>query len=504
MPLFTRKPPSPPIVPTDTITPLHYWDTQPHTKSICVDVTLRFDDVLDPEKVRSSLAHLLTFGDWRKLGARIRQNAAGKLEYHIPAEFDQTRPAFIFTTDQYNILASEYSVVSRLPTAASTPCLYGGTQEFRSFFCSPKSPTTLDGWLYSDLPQLAIHLVQFEDATFLSVTFMHTLMDAMGLSALLNAWSVVLNGEYDKVPIFAGFRDDPLAPLTEDRVSPVPSVVADKLLKGLGFFIFVIRFIFDLLWYRKDSERILVIPGNYIDRMRDEARASLDKEVIDCKKPFLSEGDILVSWGTRAILRAIGTASNRTVTIFNIFSCREILSKIGHIPSAGVALITNAVYPAHTFLSVQEILDKPLHFVASHIRQSLEQQRTKEQLQATMTLQKKEIEKSGRLPVFGDPTSQLIAWTNWHKARLFEVDFSSAVIKPGIKLNTRANPLGMPSYVSPFATTKEMPLRNSCSIIGKDHAGNWWLIFILRDGAWPKIAQQLDSLRGMNGTPDVQ
>jgi hypothetical protein len=73
MHLFRRKPVTPATVPTDHIIPFKYWDDQQHTRSICLDVTFRFDDALDSGKVGASLARLLEIGDWRKLGARLRQ-----------------------------------------------------------------------------------------------------------------------------------------------------------------------------------------------------------------------------------------------------------------------------------------------------------------------------------------------------------------------------------------------------------------------------------------------
>lgn len=73
--LFSKpKPAWPATVPTDTIIPGHYWDSQPIMRAYCIDLTFRFDDVLDTDKMRAALARLLEIGDWRKLGARIRLN----------------------------------------------------------------------------------------------------------------------------------------------------------------------------------------------------------------------------------------------------------------------------------------------------------------------------------------------------------------------------------------------------------------------------------------------
>ena len=39
-----------------------------------LDFTMRFDDVLDPEKLCTALTRLMELGNWRKLGARLRMN----------------------------------------------------------------------------------------------------------------------------------------------------------------------------------------------------------------------------------------------------------------------------------------------------------------------------------------------------------------------------------------------------------------------------------------------
>ena len=41
---------------------------------VLVSWVMRFNDILDADKLRSSLARLLEIGDWRKLGGRLRQN----------------------------------------------------------------------------------------------------------------------------------------------------------------------------------------------------------------------------------------------------------------------------------------------------------------------------------------------------------------------------------------------------------------------------------------------
>lgn len=161
-----RKGTCPPLTaPTDTIIPFHYWDDDDHTRGLSFDITFRFDDVLDHERLRQALSLLLEIGDWRKLGARIRRNANGELKYHVPQRFDDDkRPGFAYSTITYDTKIAEHPQASRLAQphhlhAAGRPSFFGiaytATSEFRSFVRTPDFPDRLEGWLCSDSPQLA-------------------------------------------------------------------------------------------------------------------------------------------------------------------------------------------------------------------------------------------------------------------------------------------------------------------------------------------------------------
>jgi hypothetical protein len=43
----------------------------------------------------------------------------------------------------------------------------------------------------------------------MTVTFLHTLLDGIGLAALFTAWTAVLHGREDEVPLFHRFSKDP-------------------------------------------------------------------------------------------------------------------------------------------------------------------------------------------------------------------------------------------------------------------------------------------------------
>jgi hypothetical protein len=78
-------------VPTDEVLPMHYFDDNPVNRSILIAWTMRFNDVLDADKLHDGLARLLEIGDWRKLGGRIRKGVSSHwIRHHI-----QVRPSVL-------------------------------------------------------------------------------------------------------------------------------------------------------------------------------------------------------------------------------------------------------------------------------------------------------------------------------------------------------------------------------------------------------------------------
>lgn len=66
----------PPFQSGDTVYPVHMLDESKTLREIVVAWTLRFDDVLDADKLHISLSRLLEIGDWRKIGGRLRLKVA--------------------------------------------------------------------------------------------------------------------------------------------------------------------------------------------------------------------------------------------------------------------------------------------------------------------------------------------------------------------------------------------------------------------------------------------
>jgi hypothetical protein len=65
----------------DEVYPLHALDDI-KTNRMFLSWIMRFNDVLDAEKLRDSLSRLLAIGDWRKLGGRLRFKVRMRTEPH--------------------------------------------------------------------------------------------------------------------------------------------------------------------------------------------------------------------------------------------------------------------------------------------------------------------------------------------------------------------------------------------------------------------------------------
>lgn len=60
----------------DLVIPLHYFDNNTMFTSITMHAIMVYDEVLNPEKLQSSLSRLIERETWQKLGARLRKGVS--------------------------------------------------------------------------------------------------------------------------------------------------------------------------------------------------------------------------------------------------------------------------------------------------------------------------------------------------------------------------------------------------------------------------------------------
>lgn len=388
------------------------------------------------------------------------------------------------------------------------------SQSYRPYLRDPATPEYLEDWLYSDSPQLAVHVVSFDDATILTVTMPHTLSDAMGLGAFMDAWTKILLGKQDQVPPLVGFggsTDDPLSYLYNGK--PTGSyVLADRLVTGWSRIWYIARSIFELVWWRETETRLTMVPGQLLNKLRESSRRQLkdtqatdetignDGHQTELPLPFLSESDVLFTWWTRIVVRAQSPPPQRTVSLLNLADSRGVLAKMGSSMPARSAVMANAMFPMTSLIPAREFVSKtnptPLGTLSNYVREAIDTQRTEEQLLAHAALIKDSFHKFGHSPVYGESDIHRLVCTNWHRGGFFHLDFSGAIVDSNradaADKKGTGNTRGRPKLITSTWVDQSFLLRNFIVIVGKDALDNWWLMTRVRSKDWKKIEQELD------------
>ncbi|KGO47186.1 Transferase [Penicillium expansum] len=488
---YSSQPRQPDTVSTDDIIPLRFWDTAKSMRGTVLDVSLKFDDVLDTAKLREALDNLFNSHGWNQLGARIRMNN-GRLEYHIPATFDASRPAYHFTISDHEMSINDHELGKALPKAGNKGHIFGTPDEFSSDLRSPDSPTKLDDWLYTDRPQLSIHAVKFNDATILTVTWIHTLADVMGIKTFLTAWSATLRRDEKAVPKLREFRSDPLSELAQ-RTPAESYIYYNRVFGRKDFLWFIGLNILERIRHRQEERRMICLPASSFKHLYSIATTEVqDITSADQKSTsFVSESDVLLAWWVRTLKGALGFRESQQIMVNNALNLRTSADEI--VDSENEVYMGNALCMCPTFLQGSQLADESLGQIALRIRQSLVQQRSTEQAEAMAALQMQTMEKTGYLALVGDPRMVLLSCSNWHKARLYDVDFSPAILPSTSPEERQITIPGKPSYVNGVQHSP-ISFRNVLSVVGKDSAGNWWLTGVLRTSAWVQVEEQLNLL----------
>ncbi|KAM5342903.1 hypothetical protein ACJ41O_013869 [Fusarium nematophilum] len=312
------------------------------------------------------------------------------------------------------------------------PSVQRGPSAFKALGVPPGAPICLEDYLKSDCPQLTLHVVSFTDATLVSLCWPHIAADAMSLREIGAAWSLVLAGRESEVPpMLSAGEKDPMARAGIDRVFVERHALQEQQVQGWRLFLWGIRFILDLLWWRTMETRTVFLPQRAVQELRSEAMASL--AATPSLAPFVSDGDVVVAWlavmATEAIL---ARSSTRTVSIANAFDLRGRSASLFPAEKDKGAYVQNAVFPCWTNLPASHVLfRKPdaLGTVAQAIRESIKTQTTEASVHALARLTRESLDKSGLPPMFGDTSSFVVNMSNWSKARLFEsLDFGPAIV----------------------------------------------------------------------------
>lgn len=420
---------------------------------------------------------------------------SGHLEYHLPVRYDASRPAFRFTTAEHRMSIASHILGSRLPRPGDgSTHFYPSPAEFAPLLRHPQSPLWISDWIYSDIPQLHIHVVVFQDATLITITHLHTSFDAMTRAAFIKAWAASVSGRDQDIPRCIPIDHDPFAGVGKEKASARNYVYYEHLFSWPAVITFLLRLLFDILWHWKEEEHTFRLPGRCVDRMREATLCSLapvaDKSTPG-QAPFVSESDIILSWWTRTIVKTLNVAPYRPIMIMNIVNISALFAD--QIPS-GAVCVGNTASMANTMLSAHEAVgDEGLAHVSSKLRQDIVTHRTREQVDALVSIQTHSLT-TIMSSLIGGGNILFLPCSNHHKGRYFEADFSAALVRTLVQDESSHHIRGRPSFVNDGYHCERIPSRNFLRVLGKDANGDWWLASRTRAGAWTVIQKELLAL----------
>jgi hypothetical protein len=402
--------------------------------------------------------------------------------------------------------------ISKHPLGPKFPKPNGKLQCFddlgRVIVKSKTNPEFFADYISADIAQLGLQIVRFDDATLVTITWLHTLLDAMGRHALLRAWTAVLEGRDNDVPEFLGYDTDPLSSLGTTELSQQEDFVKEpSVVKSLGMARFIFNFLWEAFFYPDEESRLVCMPASYFSKLKAQAFIDLDSlppadltynnDAAEGKKPFLSDGDIVTAWLMRLIASTNPTITasspTRLITIMNVFGMRDVLRTTSPpLLSPTGAYIHNCATAIWSHFSLSEFLSLPLGHVAARIRKDLVTQSTRAQVEAGVRAAKAH----GGMALYGTGNMVLSVMTNWSKAKLFETDFSAAIVDGKVDGKSESGKTrGKPRFIHVYTTrAKGFPLRGNGNCVGRDAQGNLWFGTILRKGFGEGFRKAVDGM----------
>ena len=90
--------------------------------------------------------------------------------------------------------------------------------------------------------------------------------------------------------------------------------------------------------------------------------------------------------------------------------------------------------------------------------------------------------------MFGEPGMRMVVFSNWTKAKFFELDFGAAVAGGAGAGGVR------PSFVNLSGESSGLSPRGSWPILGKDSSGGYWVQGNLRTDFWERVETEIAGL----------
>ncbi|KAJ5446065.1 hypothetical protein N7491_002147 [Penicillium cf. griseofulvum] len=360
-------------IPGDRVMPLHFFEDSLLVQGNNMAVSLVFDAVLDPERLRESLEGLVRQEGWQRLGGRLRKNPK-----------DQEYPSSISTM---GCLLLHTRQPSRIPKPQDRPCVVGDPDDLEGLAWEPGyKPNGINDYLTSDLPVLGLRVNSFIDKTVVVLQWQHVAFDALGMQYVVEGWSSMLWGKTAEVLIPCGLDSDSFLSLAQgSRPMMEEHVLTDRRVGWGGLLRWGLGYGVDMLVRAKEN-RLVCIPETYwqpqwekaVEELRDEAVANGEHP----SKVFLTGNDVLTAWILRCVLGEIGMSPERTVAASIAMSLRKSFEGDLLPASTKRPYVGNAFGWANVLITAGDVNSKPLSWLAWQVRGAINKKGTRAQHEA--------------------------------------------------------------------------------------------------------------------------
>ncbi|CBQ70844.1 conserved hypothetical protein [Sporisorium reilianum SRZ2] len=510
--------------------PLALLDSTVGNTDIVASVGLIFSKQLDLTKLEDSWYKLVY--SWPLLAARVRKSkvALSGLEYQVPgpaklaeleaASRQATQPLrkLIVTRDVSDRSISTYSNFSHKVVTDQLTDICLGTaprpELTRELTCM-NAVRTFGQLLHEDQSFLTAQATLFSDATVLTVSVSHIMGDGFALSHVWTGWGNMLKGivpdplqDLGKDPFIDYYA--PEGPLSKNADgTPLPDPrgwykygLTDKVQ-------FVGRALWDLHVVRPEStvgQYYVYLPEERVQQLIRKAQNELDAH-LDAMAPLssitqdkyggaaaaassrpkikLSRLNVLFAWLIQNT-QVARKNQNRRSTVLAICNTKG-RPPVGYRPD---------MHPAHPFwggavaFPVQsrtsaEFVAMPLGVLALHVRESISDLSTPENMQAALVMSLnnqlwKNRKNTAALYLFAKPGDYWSGMTDWRPIKFGETDFGGAVLTDG-RMDASEEVLKPATLNVDLNSTGSK--RDRWSLMGEAGKGCWFSGFMTREEA---------------------
>lgn len=146
-------------------------------------------------------------------------------------------------------------------------------------------------------PLLYVRLTKFSDGAVLAMSVPHVFADQGGLANIVKAWLAVIEGKTP--PEMTGYKDDVLEgeKLSNGDVNQDERIGRMRIRSKKDQTLVIGRIALDLVKDRKEESRLVFLPIQVVQSLRDKARERLDGKHILANE--ISNGDIITAIFTK-------------------------------------------------------------------------------------------------------------------------------------------------------------------------------------------------------------